>query len=229
MMQRLQLAVWPDEPQGWQLIDTKPNKEAKQAAFLILQCLADMDFTQHGAIQGEHDSRAYYRFDDAGQLIFNAWITELQTVKIKREENPLMVEHLGKFRSLMPSLALIFHCIDIADNKAIGAVSERAALLAVEWCKYLESHARRIYAMAESQEQEAAARLAGRIKGGCLSNPFTVRDVYIKGWHGLVKPKAVEDACDVLIDEGWLLRELRAKPATGRPPSPDYHINPALL
>ncbi|MCX7100549.1 MAG: DUF3987 domain-containing protein, partial [Methylobacter sp.] len=115
LMPRLQLAVWPDEPKDWQLIDIKPNRDAKQAAFLILQRLADMDFMQFGAIQNEQDSRAYFRFDDAGQAVFNRWITELQTIKIKGEDNPLMVEHFGKFRSLMPSLALIFHCIDIAD------------------------------------------------------------------------------------------------------------------
>ncbi|MGZ4993370.1 MAG: DUF3987 domain-containing protein [Methylobacter sp.] len=229
MMQRLQLAVWPDEPKDWQLIDMKPDREAKHAAFLILQKLAEMNFVDVGATQTSHDDRPYFRFSEAGQMVFNEWLTQLQTVKIKQEENPLMVEHFGKFRSLMPSLALIFHCIDIADNKASGAVSERAALLAVEWCKYLESHARRIYAMAESREQEAAARLAGRIKGGCLPNPFTTKSVYDKGWHGLCQPKAVEAACDVLIDEGWLLRELRAKPATGRPPAPEYHINPAVL
>jgi hypothetical protein len=229
MMQRLQLAVWPDEPKDWQNIDMKPDREAKQAAFLILQKLAEMNFIDVGATQTSHDDRPYFRFNEAGQVVFNKWLTQLQTVKIKREENPLMVEHFGKFRSLMPSLALIFHCIDIADNKTSGAVSERAALLAVEWCKYLESHARRIYAMAESREQEAAARLAGRIKGGCLLSPFTAKDVYNKCWHGLPNAKAVEAACDVLIDEGWLLRDPRAKQDTGRPPAPVYHINPAVL
>jgi hypothetical protein len=74
-----------------------------------------------------------------------------------------MIEHLGKFRSLIPSLALIFHCIDIADGKARGKVSAKAAMLAVEWCAYLKSHARRIYAMAESPEHETAVRLADNI------------------------------------------------------------------
>ena len=175
LMQRLQLAVWPDEPEGWQLIDTKPNKAEKQRAFDIMKALAEMDFIQYGAVKGEYDERPYFRFDDAGQAVFNEWLTELQTIKIQQEENPLMVEHFGKFRSFMPSLALIFHCIDIADGKASGAVSERAARLAVDWCKYLESHARRIYAMAESPEHEAAVRLAEKIKAGALPSPFTAR------------------------------------------------------
>lgn len=163
LVQRLQLAVWPDEPQAWELIDTKPNKEEKQRAFDIMKALAELDFKQYRAIQNEYDERPYFRFDDAGQAIFNEWLTALQTVKIQKEENPLMCEHFGKFRSLMPSLALIFHCIDIADGKAMGNVTAKAARLAVDWCKYLESHARRIYAM--------AVKVAASVIGSRITTP----------------------------------------------------------
>ena len=229
LMQRLQLAVWPDEPESWQLVDTVPNKADKQRAFNILKILAELHFIGHGAMMGEYDDRPYFRFDDTGQAVFNDWITELQTVKIEREENPLMVEHLGKFRSLMPSLALIFHCIDITDSKARGNVSGKAARLAVDWCKYLESHARRIYAMAESPEHEAAVRLADKIRAKALPSLFTCKAVYDRGWHGLGRDE-VTAACEILIDENWLIVE--RKPATGnrgRPPLPVYHINPFFL
>lgn len=230
LIQRLQLAVWPDEPQAWQLIDTTPNKEHKQNAFVILQKLAEMDFIEYGATQEERDDRPFFRFDEAGQAVFNAWLTRLQTEIIPTEENPLMVEHFGKFRSLMPSLALIFHLIDIADGKAErGPVSERAALLAVEWCGYLESHARRIYATAASPEQEAAVKLAEKIKAGNLPNPFTTRDVERKGWHGLGTKGAIKEAVLILEDEGWLLERLPEMPATGRRGLPEYHINPLVL
>lgn len=230
LMQRLQLAVWPDEPEHWELIDTAPNKADKQRAYNILQTLAELDFLQYGAVQGEHDDRPYFRFTDDAQAVFNAWLTELQTVKIKQEENPLMVEHFGKFRSLMPSLALIFHLIDLADGKARGGVSAQAARLSVIWCGYLESHARRVYAMAESPEHEAAVRLADKIKAKALPSPFTTREIERKGWHGLKDKQEVEAACNILIDENWL--KMIRKPATGnrgRPSLPDYHINPIFL
>jgi 5S rRNA maturation endonuclease (ribonuclease M5) len=230
LMQRLQLAVWPDEPKSWQLIDTRPNQADKKRAYDILQALAETDFTRYGATKTEYDDRPYFRFDKAGQAVFNHWLTELHTVKLQREENPLMAEHLGKFRSLMPSLALIFHCIDLADGKSPGPVSEQAARLAVEWCKYLESHARRIYAMAESPEHEAAVRLAGKIKAKALSNPFTCKEVYDKGWHGLKDRHEVEAACNILIDENWLMMERKpVSGSRGRPPLPDYYINPVFL
>jgi hypothetical protein len=229
LIQRLQLAVWPDEPECWQLIDTKPNKTEKQRAFDIMKALAELDFKQYGAIQSEYDERPYFRFDDAGQEVFNQWLTELQTVRIKREDNPLMVEHFGKFRSLMPALALIFHCIDIADGKAQGSISVKAARLAVNWCCYLESHARRIYAMALSPVHEAAVRLADKIKAGLLPSPFTTRDIERKGWHGLNDRQEAEAACYILMQENWLRIQKKPKPVTGRPPLPEYLINPVFL
>jgi hypothetical protein len=226
LVQRLQLAVYPDELSDWQLIDTKPNKAEKERAYSIMQALAEMDFIQYDAVQGEHDDRPYFRFTDDAQLIFNQWLTELQTVKIKQEGNPLMLEHLGKYRSLMPSLALIFHCIDIADDKASGNVSAKAARLVVQWCDYLETHARRIYAFVESPEHAAAVRLAEKVKAKALSNPFTIKDVYKNHWHGLSDKLEVEAACNILVDENWLMMQRKPKPLTGRPPLPEYHINP---
>jgi hypothetical protein len=228
-LQRLQLAVYPDELDNWQLVDTKPNKAEKERAYSIMQTLAELDFIQYGAVQGEHDDRPYFRFDEDGQAVFNQWLTELQTIKIKQEENPLMVEHFGKFRSLMPSLALIFHCIDLADGKAQGNVSGKNAQLAVAWCDYLETHARRIYAMAESPEHAAAVRLADKIKAKAVPDSFTSKMIYDKGWHGLKDKQEVEAACNILIDENWLMMRRKPKPSTGRPPAPDYHINPLLL
>ena len=229
LMQRLQLAVWPDIPKEWAYIDKPVNKADKERAYNIIKSLAELDFIQCGAVKGEYDDRPYFRFDDAGQAIFIEWFTGLETVKIPNEENPLMVEHLSKYGKLMPSLALIFHCIDIADGKARGNVSEQAARLAVDWCGYLESHARRIYAMAESPEHEASVRLADRIKAGALPNPFNSRIVQQKGWHGLKDRPEVDAACNILIEENWLMMQRKPKPPTGRPPLPEYYINPVFL
>ncbi len=229
LIQRIQLAVWPDEPKCWQLIDTIPNKTEKLRAYNIFKVMAELDFIKCGAVQSENDDRPYFRFDNTAQLVFNEWLIELQTIKINEETNPLMTEHFGKFRSLMPSLSLIFHCIDISDGKAHGSVSLMAAKLAVEWCRYLESHARRIYSMTESPEHSAAVRLADKIKAGALPTPFTAQTVYGKHWHGLKDRIEVEAACNVLLDENWLRMHRKPKPATGRPPMPEYQINPFLL
>lgn len=230
LMQRLQLAVWPDLPDKWKLVDSIPDKVEKERAYALIEKLAELDFQQVGAIQDEYDERPYFRFDSEGQQVFNNWLTHLQTVKIKTEDSPLMAEHLGKFRSLMPSLALIFHCIDIADGSVIGPVTGKSSRLAVAWCEYLESHARRIYATANSPEHEAAVHLSDKIRKKQLSSPFTARDIVRKGWHGFKDRQEVEAACEVLIEEDWLRMEVKLQsPSGGRPPLPDYIINPLLI
>ena len=52
----------------------------------------------------------------------------------------------SKYRSLMPSLALISSLIDAVTGGPRGPVSRAAAEQAIAWCGYLEAHARRIYA-----------------------------------------------------------------------------------
>ena len=230
LMQRLQLAVWPDVPDKWELVDSVPDKVEKERVYALIGNLAELDFQQVGAIQGEYDDRPYFRFDSEGQKVFNHWLTNLQTVKIKMEDNPLMAEHLGKFRSLMPSLALIFHCIDVADGRVMGPVTEKSARLAVAWCDYLESHAKRIYTTTYRPEHQAAVHLSVKIRGKQLSSRFTTRDVVRKGWHGLKARQEVEAACDVLIEEDWLRMEVKLQSTSGgRPPLPDYIINPLLI
>jgi len=231
LVQRFQLGVWPDEPTEWKLIDTEPKKAEKDRVYKIFEKLAEMDFVEYGATQGDDDEKPFFRFNDAAQIIFNEWLINLQTVKLPQEDNPLMLEHLGKYRSLLPTLALIFHCIELADGKAIGSIDEKNIQLAVSWVKYLESHARRIYATGKSPEHEAALNLSDKIKSKVLLSPFTCKTVYDKNWHGLTNKKEVAAACDILIEENWLrmVEDKSVSGKVGRPRQPEYHINPAVL
>lgn len=230
LMQRLQLAVWPEVPKAWSLVDKKPNDDARNNVEEILFRLAECDFRELGATFEEGQSRPFFRFDDEAQAVFNAWLTNLQITKILHEENPLMLEHLGKYRSLMPSLALIFHCLDLIGNDHMGPIRAKSARLAVKWCEYLESHAKKIYAMADKPEEEAALILSKKIQDKALPNPFTAKTVYNKGWYALRDRAEVEAACRILIDENWLEIEPRATyNSGGRPPLPNYRINPVFL
>jgi fermentation-respiration switch protein FrsA (DUF1100 family) len=127
----------------------------------------------------------------------------------------MIEQHLAKYRSLMPSLALIFHLIDFANRTAeAGAVGEKAAAMAAEWCEFLEAHARRIYAMASDGATDGAELIASRF--GQLNNPFTAREVHQKRWAGLSNHDDVESALARLEDRGWI-RPQNDVPETGRP------------
>ena len=107
------------------------------------------------------------RFTDEAQEVFDRWRDELET-RLRTEELPPALEsHLAKYRSLMPSLALIFHLIEYVDGTAEGgAVGLRPALQAAAWCEYLETHAARLYSSAENPAMEGARTLLDRIRKG---------------------------------------------------------------
>lgn len=227
LVQRLQILVYPDEPKVWRLIDTPVNARAKEQAYQVIECLASMDFRQYGAFGEENQRIPYYRFDEEAQLIFNEWLTELETRLRQLDDEPVLIEHLGKYRSLMPALALIFHALDLGSGQVSSQVTVENAKRAAAWCEYLESHARRIYGLVTNLTDQAASRLARKIQQGALPNPFTVRDVYRKEWSLLDERQIIENACEELISLGWL-RERITPPAQGQRGKTEYLVNPKV-
>ena len=226
-IQRLQLAVYPDEP-IWELIDKLPNLQAKEKVFEIIKTLVSMDFVKHGAILQEGGRIPYFHFYPEAQLLFNGWFASLEQ-KIRSEARPVMQEHLAKYRSLMPSLALLFHLVAVASGNYAGeiGVSHEAAEKAIAWCDYLESHARRIYGLCTTFEQQAVIELAKKIKKGKLQNSFTVRDVYRNRWHMLTDKVLVQSACDELVEANWLRKQI-TEAAFGQKPKATYFISPKV-
>lgn len=229
MVQRLQVMVYPDEPATWALVDTPINATAKRIAHDVVKRLASMDFAQHGAYRAEGERLPYYRFDDAGQAVFYEWLAALEGKLRAGEDEPVVLEHLGKFRSLMPSLALIFHLLNVAEGNSRDClqVSGASAECAAAWCGYLESHARRIYGMVTNITAQAASRLAGKLSQGLLPEAFTVRDIYRKDWSLLDDRPIIEKACEELVSLGWL-REKVTLSAPGQRGKTEYIVNPKV-
>ena len=213
LIQRFQVLVYPDEPQDWQLIDQYPDHEAKNRAFAVFERLAEMDFCANGATLEEGEKAPHFHFAPDAQGFFYDWLTAHERKLRRNGEEPIMIEHLAKFRSLMPSLALIFHLIEVADGTASGPVTLRSTQLAAQWCEYLETHARRIYGLVNDIGLAAAFRLASKIKEGAIQDGFTARDVYRKHWGLLDDKELVAFALDELELLGWV----RAEPSL-RPP-----------
>jgi hypothetical protein len=139
-----------------------------------------------------------------------------------------MMAHLSKYRSLMPSLALILHEVDCKSVDAMTPVTLVAAKQAAAWCDYLEPHARRIYHPVTARAEVTMRLLAEKIKAGKLSNPFTVRDAYRPQWTGLSEPTEVQRAAEALEDLDWLRSESVQQEGAGRPLT-HYHINPKVV
>jgi len=227
LVQRFQLFVYPDDLKTWQLVDRHPNKEAQETVFKLVETLSSMDFVKYGALQDEDKGIPYFRFSEEAQELFYEWLTELETTKLRGKEDAIIVEHLAKYRKLMPALALIIHLIDTANEIAEIDVSLQAAEKAAAWCDFLELHARRIYGMAAHMALSAANILLKKLKQHKLENGFTVRDVYRKDWSLLSDKELAQDACDELVRLGWL-REVITEPSFGQKGKVSYTINPKI-
>jgi hypothetical protein len=175
-----------------------------------------MDFVAYGAVQDDpryegEESKPYFRFSPAGQVFFNEWIQRHQKEKLEGNDKGIIVEHLSKYRSLMPSIALIDHIISTADSKKpLGDVSLESAEKAAAWCAYLEAHARRIYGMAlngnfksTAQPSKADVLLAWlRKQSESHSNPLSRR--FMLRYSRLRTSKELDPVLSDLVDMGYI-------------------------
>jgi hypothetical protein len=230
LIQRFQLAVWPNMPGKWVNVDRWPNTIAKQAAYQAFKNLDTVNPGSIGAVQSEWDIVPSLRFYRDAQEIFDDWLSALEN-RLRGNElqnTPAFESHLAKYRSLMPSLALIFHVVDVVSGKADGAVSREAALRAVEWCRFLEAHAKRIYADELQGGILPAYALAEKITSGMVTDGESIRDISRNGWTHLGSTENVWKAIGVLEAHHWVKSEKRGPQGRGRP-GYDLRINPKVL
>jgi putative DNA primase/helicase len=225
---RFQVLMYPDPPATWVNVDRYPNAEAKNRAHEVFKAIDALKPEEVGAEKDEARGMHFLCFAPDAQNFFDRWRGDLENRLRSGRDNALIQSHLGKYRSLMPSLALLFHLVEVVGGVATGAVTLRSAEAAAAWCELLEAHARRIYQAGLDGDPEAAVRLSERIKKS-LPNPFKVRDVVQKGWSGLDSTEAVERAVGILEDRRWVKgREIPSGIKGGRQ-STEYWVNPAIL
>ena len=213
LIQRLQVVVYPDQLTTWRNVDREPDSRAANAVEEV--------FREIPRMSSDEPLRA--RFSPDAQQLFDEWHRELE-LRLRKGDLPGFFEsHLAKFRSLMPSIALLLHIADGSREEEIPLVqAQRSAA----WCEYLEAHAQRVYSCVINADDRAAATLGEHLRKGDLSVRFTVRDVYLKGWSGLGKAEQVRRALAVLQEAHWV----RAVPWAARPgrPTEEYDVNPGV-
>lgn len=204
LIQRFQLAVWPDSPKEWRNVDRWPDSDARDAAWDVFRRLDQQTAADLGAESDPFDADGipFLRFSPLSQGLFDDWRGSLEQRLRSGQDHPAMESHLAKYRSLVPSLALLIH---LADTRG-GLIGDDSLCKAIRWAEYLESHARRLYGAAIKPDVSAAKALARRIKSRDLADGFALRDVYRAGWSDLATKEDAERAVDVLIDLDWLRR-----------------------
>ena len=214
-IQRFQLLVYPDrKPETY--VDDLPGKMAESRMLDVFKLMAAI----------EAGEQIKLRFSPEAQALFIEWHEELTTKLSDPDIHPAIESHLSKYKSMVPSLALLIHLADNPASAAIGAVTQQAMIKALVWAEYLEGHMHRVYSLSESMEQDNAITIARKF-GKQLQGSFTARDVALAGWKGIGKStERVQTAISILLDCGYVREQYRD--TNGRP-TVDYVINEAVI
>lgn len=215
LIQRFQLAVWPDPVRDWQWIDRTPGPQAKEEYSQVFYRLHSLDLGTD-----EDDNPPAWRFTEAAQQHFIDWMVEINQECRSGSLSPLMAEHLMKMPKTVGSLALLFAVVD-GDHGEVGEVS---TLRALEWADFLRTHAERLYSASTNRDTEAAKMLLRRRER--LPQPFKARQVQQRGWSGLDSSEAVQGALGLLEEYGYLTA---LETPTGGRPRTDYWWHPDLV
>jgi hypothetical protein len=218
--------VWPDEPE-YVHADQYVDSDAREEVAALFRELAGFSPDLIGAESDPFEARArFVRFDAAAQARFDEWLTSLERrIRAKGDaEHPVILEHLGKFRSLNPKLALLFFILEnIGKAEPLRQVPLECEERAIGWCAYFESHARRVYHAVLKKEQLGARNLADKIMQKQLPDLFRARDVYRHHWNGLRTKEAALSALEIIESAGWVMSD------PGERRSIVYHVNPKLF
>ena len=229
LLQRLQLFVWPSGAAAFHKPTAWPDREAKEKAYGIYQNLDSLVPSAFGAQCDPYCPIPFCRFCRGAQGLFDEWRSNLESRlrSVEMDETPAFQSHLAKYRSLMPSLALLFDLIERLGGRGeeLGAVSLQATRLAAAWCDFLEAHARKIYATELNPADSAARLLAKKIADGQVHDRMTVRDAYIPQWEGLRHANTVKAGLGLLANLGWLVVE---EEDTGGRPREVIRLHPSL-
>ena len=221
LLQRFQLLVWPDLTGGFELIDRPANKDALLQMHKAIQSLNLLSDT---SIKGATKNSAgvqLLHFDSAAQVLFNDWYQMNELMLRTGALNPSEHSHFAKYRSLVPGLALLFHLI----NGQCGPVSEDCLRTALQFAKYLKSHAKRTYRSVHGLDSAPTKTLATRLLEQKLVDGFTQRNVLHKGWANLSNKDSVALAVNALVEHNWLSEQLTDN---GGRKTTIYKINPRI-
>lgn len=227
LLQRFQVIVWPDDAKEWKNVDRFPITAERERVWRIFHDLATNDTP--GTTHVEHANIPALRFSPEAQEVFNHWRQELEA-RLRGDSglSPAMESHLAKYRSLMPSLALVFHLVSVADGaEQPGPVSQQAACMAVAWCEYLESHAARIYGGTSTPGMESAREIIKHIRRGEINDGMTIREIWRPQRSKLTSAEEVKAGLAVLEEYDWLIVEKIINARGGRP-SESIKLNPKI-
>jgi putative DNA primase/helicase len=117
LIQRLQLAVYPDDIRQWRLVDRWPNQAAAEQVKQVIDYLDQLP----------SEPRTTLRFSPEAQEMFNAWYTRHMQQSRSEEFHPALQSHYLKMPQTIAGLALLFELVE-GGQRAVGIESTSRAI-----------------------------------------------------------------------------------------------------
>jgi phage/plasmid primase-like uncharacterized protein len=238
LLQRFQLATWPNDRFNWKWTDRSPNEKYQldyDRLFMLMHKLKFLSLTD--------DQPPIFRFTADAQELFIEWMTENHALGVNSDTHPAFESHLLKTPKTIASLALIFELSNmlsmLPENKSpvftieetnrivAQGVGATAAAQALEWADYLRSHAERLYSSAVHQSLEGARLILKRLDK--LDVNFYARDILRKQWSGLTEEQIIKEALEYLSDYHHIYPEDVPSTDKGGRPTTRYRKNNLYL
>ncbi len=236
LMQRFQLAVWPDPLKSGVGKDTPRNDSTYPKVLELFRTLDNMlvrDRLDPQIDPHDPDGMPYVGFSAAAQEIMNQYFRELDEKSRDIDEHPALTSHFAKYKSLLPALALIHHLCEHAGGKATSKpVSLEAITVARKTCKVLATHALRVYSPLSRRRpsERKADALYKKILKGEIAGPIKTREIQRAHPTIFENAEIIEAALTDLAKRGVVApRPLSTGARRGPQKTTVYDINPRVL
>ena len=208
LLQRFQILIYPERRKGWKRIDREPDEKAEEVICSIVKAIDAIPVPKR---TNDGIERYQLGYSEDAQKIADDWVEALEHRLESDSISPIYEAHLGKYRSLMPSLAVVFSLINeisLDENSIPQEVDVQSVQLAISWCSFLESHAKKGYGEHLDPKKSAARHLLAKIHKKQVKDFERPRDLYRKKWKGLASADDLESALNILAKLGWLRIEV---------------------
>jgi putative DNA primase/helicase len=218
LLQRFQLLIYPEIKGKWKNHDVSPNIEAQKTVSKLIEKIHNFEVKEEIGFKG-------LRFDTQSQDLFNSWREQLEhSLRSGEIENIFFESHLSKYRSLVPSLALIFEILE--KSISCSVISVESTQLAIQWSEYLLEHAKKVYQVSNYPHFASIQAFQKKLMAGKIRDGDTVRTVARHHWDHLGTTELLEKAIAFLCDYNWI--QIIETPSNGRP-TRTIKIHPDLL
>lgn len=188
LIQRFQLAVWPDVDKSYTYIDRLPCKQAEHEYNAVFMDLHSLEKTPEPL-----------RMTQEASELFAEWIISINFEARSGRLQKAFVFHIIKSQEAILSIALLLELSEHPNATEVGIDSIKKALV---WAKYLRSHARRVYHYESDSHVMLAKHLLSRKND--LGASFNEREIKRKNWS-VVNSSSLAGALQLLVDLNYLI------------------------